>query len=150
MVVRNGPCELVCPMDGSKTNGVACGSIEKLLCNFKHAMNPMCTSHLFRYRAARGKSKCVENELRILVLSQWRHIYLRFADGAAEPVAGGQPVNIVQNISGDLHDATAERSRTTSPMTAGDRAGSLNDDEQRAGGAARNTLALLASPCGVG
>ena len=33
---------------------------------------------------------------------------------------------------------------------AGDRAGTLDDDEQCAGGAARSALALLALPCGVG
>eukprot|EP00966_Prymnesium_polylepis_P035438 822952-Prymnesium_polylepis.1 len=38
---------------------------------------------------------------------------------AAKPVAGGKPVSIVQNSSSDLLDggATAERSRTTSPVT---------------------------------
>eukprot|EP00966_Prymnesium_polylepis_P080197 1858310-Prymnesium_polylepis.1 len=36
---------------------------------------------------------------------RWRYEWLR------EPVAGGKPVSIVQNISGDL-SSTAERSRT--------------------------------------
>eukprot|EP00966_Prymnesium_polylepis_P158400 3661559-Prymnesium_polylepis.1 len=66
----------------------------------------------------------------------------------AEPVAGGQPVNIVQNISGDLLDGGADSHHVADD--AGDRAGSLNDDEQRAGGAARSAPALLAPPCGVG
>jgi hypothetical protein len=53
--------------------------------------------------------------------------------GAAEPVAGGQPVSIVQNISGDLLDGGAELHHLIGD--ADDRAGSLDDDEQRAGGA---------------
>ena len=67
---------------------------------------------------------------------------------ASEPVAGGQPVNIVQNISGNLLDGGAKPHDLTGD--AGDRAGSLDDDEQCAGGAARSALALLAPPCGVG
>eukprot|EP00966_Prymnesium_polylepis_P037516 870903-Prymnesium_polylepis.1 len=53
--------------------------------------------------------------------------------GAAEPVAGGQPVSIVQNISGDLLDGGAELHHLIGDVD--DRAGSLDDDEQRAGGA---------------
>ena len=64
------------------------------------------------------------------------------------PVAGGQPVSIVQNTSGDLLDGAAEPHYATGD--AGDRAGTLDDDEQCAGGAARSALALLAPPCGVG
>eukprot|EP00966_Prymnesium_polylepis_P237959 5503510-Prymnesium_polylepis.1 len=66
-----------------------------------------------------------------------------FADGAAEPVAGGKPVSIVQNISGDLLDGGAEPHHVAD--AAGDRPGSLDDDEQRAGEAARSALALLAT-----
>ena len=65
-----------------------------------------------------------------------------------EPVAGGKPVNIVQNIADDLLDGRAEPHDLTDD--AGDRAGSLDDDEHCAGGAARSALALLAPPCGVG
>ena len=68
--------------------------------------------------------------------------------GAAEPVAGGQPVSIVKNVSDDLLDGGAEPHHLTDD--AGDRAGSLDDDEQRSGGAARSALARLAPPCGVG
>eukprot|EP00966_Prymnesium_polylepis_P032893 765321-Prymnesium_polylepis.1 len=50
--------------------------------------------------------------------------------GAAEPVAGGTPVSIVQNISGDLLDGGAEPYHDADD--AGDRVGSLDDDEQRA------------------
>jgi len=53
---------------------------------------------------------------------------------AAEPVAGGEPVNIVQNISGNLLDGGAEPHDLTGD--ASDRASSLDDDEQCAGGAA--------------
>ena len=67
---------------------------------------------------------------------------------AAEPVAGGQPVSIVTNVSDDLLDGGAELHHLTDD--AGDRAGSLDDDEQCAAGAARSALALLAPPCGVG
>eukprot|EP00966_Prymnesium_polylepis_P152869 3531190-Prymnesium_polylepis.1 len=70
------------------------------------------------------------------------------AGGAAEPVAGAKSVSIVQNISGDLLDGGAEAHHFTDD--AGDRASSLDDDEQRAGRAARSALALLAPPCGVG
>ena len=70
------------------------------------------------------------------------------AASAAEPVAGGQPVSIVKNVSDDLLDGGAEPHHLTDD--AGDRAGSLDDDEQRSGGAARSALALLAPPCGVG
>ena len=63
-------------------------------------------------------------------------------------VAGGQPVSVVQNTSGDLLDGGAELHYATDD--AGDRAGALDDDEQCAGGAARSALALLAPPCGVG
>ena len=70
------------------------------------------------------------------------------AASAAEPVAGGQPVSIVKNVSDDLLDGGAEPHHLTDD--AGDRAGSLVDDEQRSGGAARSALALLAPPCGVG
>eukprot|EP00966_Prymnesium_polylepis_P137646 3180931-Prymnesium_polylepis.1 len=68
---------------------------------------------------------------------------------ASEPMmAGGQPVNIVKNISDDLLDGGAELHHLTGD--ASDRTGSLDDDEQRAGGAARSALELLAPPCGVG
>ena len=70
------------------------------------------------------------------------------AASAAEPEAGGQPVSIVKNVSDDLLDGGAEPHHLTDD--AGDRAGSLDDDEQRSGGAARSALALLAPPCGVG
>ena len=65
-------------------------------------------------------------------------------------MAGGKPVSIVQNLSGDLIDGGAEPHYDTDDV--GDRAGSLDDDEQNqcAGGAARSALALLAPPCGVG
>jgi hypothetical protein len=55
-------------------------------------------------------------------------------------------VSIVQNVSGNLLDGGAEPHHLTGD--AGDRAGSLDDDEQRADGAARRALALLAPPCG--
>eukprot|EP00966_Prymnesium_polylepis_P302199 6982260-Prymnesium_polylepis.1 len=67
---------------------------------------------------------------------------------AAEPAADGQPVIIMQNVSDDLLDGGAESYHVTGD--AGDRASSLDDDEQCAGGAARSALALLAPPCGVG
>ena len=67
---------------------------------------------------------------------------------AAGPLAGGQPVSIVQNVSGDLLDGGAELHHLSGD--AGDRAGSLDDDEHRAAGAARSALALLAPPCGGG
>ena len=65
-----------------------------------------------------------------------------------EPVAGGKPVNIVQNLSGDLIDGGAEPHYDTDDV--GDRAGCLDVDEQCAADAARSALALLAPPCGVG
>ena len=52
------------------------------------------------------------------------------------PVAGGQPVSVVQNTSGDLLDGGAEPHYLTGD--AGDRAGSLDDDVQCAAGAARS------------
>ena len=64
------------------------------------------------------------------------------------PVASAEPVSIEQNIADDLLDGAAEPHYTTGD--AGDRAGSLDDDEHCAGGAARSALALLAPPCGVG
>jgi hypothetical protein len=67
---------------------------------------------------------------------------------AAEPVAGGQPASIVKNVSGDLLDGGAEPHHVTGD--AGDRAGSLDDDDQRAAGATRSALALLAHLVGVG
>ena len=67
---------------------------------------------------------------------------------AAGPLAGGKPVDIMQNVADDLLDGGAELHHLTGD--AGDRASSLDDDEQRAGGAARSALALLAPPCGVG
>jgi hypothetical protein len=70
------------------------------------------------------------------------------AASAAELVAGGKPVSMMQNISDDLLDGGAELHYATGD--AGDRAGTLDDDEQCAGGAARSALALLAPPCGVG
>jgi hypothetical protein len=57
-------------------------------------------------------------------------------------------VSIVKNVSDDLLDGGAEPHHLTDD--AGDRAGSLDDDEQRSGGAARSALAPLAPPCGVG
>ena len=57
------------------------------------------------------------------------------------PVASAEPVSIVQNVTGDLLDGAAEPHHLTGD--AGDRAGSLDDDEQRARGAARSALALL-------
>ena len=63
-------------------------------------------------------------------------------------MAGGKPVNIVQNLAGDLIDGGAEPHYDTDD--AGDRAGCLDVDEQCAAGAARSALALLAPPCGVG
>ena len=68
--------------------------------------------------------------------------------GAAEPVAGARPVSMMQNVTDDLLDGGAEPHDLTDD--AGDRVGSLDDDEQCAGGAARSALALLAPPCGVG
>eukprot|EP00966_Prymnesium_polylepis_P143600 3314928-Prymnesium_polylepis.1 len=62
------------------------------------------------------------------------------------PVASAEPVSIVQNVSGDLLDGGSEPHYLSGD--AGDRAGSLDDDDQRAGGAARSALALLAPPCG--
>ena len=74
---------------------------------------------------------------------------LRLSQAALrEPVAGGKPVNIVQNLSGDLIDGGAEPHYDTDDV--GDRAGCLDVDEQCAAGAARSALALLAPPCGVG
>ena len=70
------------------------------------------------------------------------------AGGAAEPVTGGKPVHIMQNVADDLLDGGAELHHLIGD--AGDRAGSLDDDKQHAGGAARSALALLAPPCGVG
>ena len=67
---------------------------------------------------------------------------------AAEPVAGGQPVSIEQNVADDLLDGGAELNHLTGD--AGDRSGCLDVDEQCAAGAARSALALLAPPCGVG
>jgi hypothetical protein len=55
---------------------------------------------------------------------------------------------MMQNVADELLDGGAEPHNLTGD--AGDRAGSLDDDEQRAGGAARSALALLAPPCGVG
>eukprot|EP00966_Prymnesium_polylepis_P121794 2815148-Prymnesium_polylepis.1 len=52
------------------------------------------------------------------------------------------------NVSVGLLDGGAVPHHVTGD--AGDRAGSLDDDEHRAGGAARSALALLAPPCGVG
>eukprot|EP00966_Prymnesium_polylepis_P088736 2053518-Prymnesium_polylepis.2 len=49
------------------------------------------------------------------------------AGGAAEPVASAKPVSIVQNASGDLLDGEAEPHHLND--NAGDRAGSLDDDE---------------------
>ena len=43
------------------------------------------------------------------------------------PVASAEPVSIVQNITGDLLDGAAEPHHLTGD--AGDRAGSLDDDE---------------------
>ena len=63
-------------------------------------------------------------------------------------MAGGQPVSIVKNVSDDLLDGGAEPHHLTDD--AGDRAGSLDDDEQRSGGAARSALALLARRLWVG
>eukprot|EP00966_Prymnesium_polylepis_P261009 6028856-Prymnesium_polylepis.1 len=68
---------------------------------------------------------------------------------AAEPVAGGKPVNIVQNLF-PATSSTAERSRALQLYDTddvGDRAGCLDVDEQSAAGAARSALALLAPPC---
>ena len=64
------------------------------------------------------------------------------------PVASAEPVSIVQNVTGDLLDGAAEPHHLTGD--AGDRAGSLDDDDHRAAGAARSALALLAPPCGGG
>ena len=64
------------------------------------------------------------------------------------PVASAEPVSMMQNLSGDLLDGGAELHHLSGD--AGDRAGSLDDDEQRAAGAARSALALLAPPCGGG
>ena len=69
------------------------------------------------------------------------------AAGAAKPVASAQPVSVVQNLSGDVLDGVAEPHYLTDD--AGDRAGSLDDDEQCAAGAARRALALLARLVGV-
>ena len=66
---------------------------------------------------------------------------------AAGPLAGAKPVNIMQNVADDLLDGGVEPHHLTGD--AGDRAGSLDDDEQRAAGAARSALALLAPPCRV-
>ena len=63
-------------------------------------------------------------------------------------MASAEPVSIVQNVTGDLLDGAAEPHHLTGD--AGDRAGSLDDDEQRAAGAARSALALLAPLCGGG
>eukprot|EP00966_Prymnesium_polylepis_P131126 3032557-Prymnesium_polylepis.1 len=70
------------------------------------------------------------------------------AGGAAEPVAGGQPVSIMTNVSGDLLDGGAELHHLTDDVN--DRASSLDDDEQCAAGDARSALALLARLVGVG
>jgi len=51
---------------------------------------------------------------------------LIIAASAAEPVAGGQPVSMMQNISDDLLDGGAEPHHLDGD--AGDRAGSLDDD----------------------
>eukprot|EP00966_Prymnesium_polylepis_P083029 1923315-Prymnesium_polylepis.2 len=47
-----------------------------------------------------------------------------------EPVAGGKPMSVVKNLSRGLVDGGAEPHDVTDD--AGDRAGSLDDDEQRA------------------
>ena len=64
------------------------------------------------------------------------------------PVDSAEPVSMMQNIANDLLDGAAEPHYATGD--AGDRAGSLDDDERCAGGAARSAIALLAPPCGVG
>ena len=56
-------------------------------------------------------------------------------------------MSIVKKVSDDLLDGGAELHHLIGD--AGYRAGSLDDDEQHAGGAARSALALLAPPCGV-
>ena len=56
-------------------------------------------------------------------------------------------MSVVQNLSGDVLDGVAEPHYLTDD--AGDRAGSLDDDEQCAAGAARRALALLARLVGV-
>ena len=74
---------------------------------------------------------------------------LRLSQAALrEPVADGRPVSIMQKVSDDLLDGGAELHHLIGD--AGDRAGSLDDDKQHAGGAARSALALLAPLCGVG
>ena len=74
---------------------------------------------------------------------------LRLSQAALrEPVADGRPVSIMQKVSDDLLDGGAVPHDLTDD--AGDRACSLDDDKQCAGGAARSALALLASPCGGG
>eukprot|EP00966_Prymnesium_polylepis_P225712 5221053-Prymnesium_polylepis.2 len=71
------------------------------------------------------------------------------AGGAAlKPVASAQPVSVVQNVSDDLLDGAAVPHHLADD--AGDWAGSLDDDEQRAAGAARSALALFARLVGVG
>eukprot|EP00966_Prymnesium_polylepis_P140245 3239501-Prymnesium_polylepis.1 len=55
---------------------------------------------------------------------------------------------IMQKVSDDFLDGGAKLHHLIGD--AGDRAGSLDDDEQHAGEAARSVLALLAPPCGVG
>eukprot|EP00966_Prymnesium_polylepis_P015349 354864-Prymnesium_polylepis.1 len=52
------------------------------------------------------------------------------AGGAAEPVAGGKPVHIMQNVADDLLDGAAEPHDLSGD--AGDRASCLVDDVLRA------------------
>ena len=65
-----------------------------------------------------------------------------FQAALQKPVAGGQPTNIVKNVSRGRVDGGAVPYHLADD--AGDRDGSLDDDEQREAGAARSALALLA------
>jgi hypothetical protein len=67
----------------------------------------------------------------------WAARPLRLSQAALrDPVAGVKPVNIVQNLSGDLIDGGAELHYDTDDV--GNRAGCLDVDEQCAAGAARS------------
>eukprot|EP00966_Prymnesium_polylepis_P005089 117264-Prymnesium_polylepis.1 len=64
------------------------------------------------------------------------------------PVAGGKPVSIMQKVSDDLLDGGAELHHLIGD--AGDRAGSLDDDEQHAGRVELRGARLLSSHRRVG
>eukprot|EP00966_Prymnesium_polylepis_P038641 896950-Prymnesium_polylepis.1 len=97
-------------------------------------------------RAVRGEKRMEMTHIHALFKSALVQAAHQLRTTAAALQSRWPTVSMMQNISDDLLDGGAVPHDLTDD--AGDRACSLDDDKQCAGGAARSALALLAPPCG--